>query len=167
MTLPYSCITQRFFYSRTGRMEAKGCAKSVVWKESRRYFYWATRGRLARSNAVAQLAAACPSKPREYHEELLYQVYGVNAQSDHRTMAGRLENVDLSPYIALLKSENIVHQFLGDRKSLVDGLVRLVDNLSEDEKATILTALRNTNDSSGLSYSSTGFGYFIDNCVVL
>jgi acetyl-CoA carboxylase/biotin carboxylase 1 len=148
-------------------MEAKGCAKPVVWKESRRYFYWAMRGRLARSNAVAQLAAAYPSKPREYHEDALYQLYGINEQSDHRTMARKLENVDLSPFIPLLKSENIVHQFLGDRKSLVDGLVRLVDHLSEDEKATILTALRSTNDSSGLSYSRTRFGYFINNCAVL
>jgi acetyl-CoA carboxylase / biotin carboxylase 1 len=156
-----------FFYSRTGRMEAKGCAKPVVWKESRRYFYWATRGRLARSNALAQLAAANPSKPREYREELLYNLCGVNGQSDHRTAAERLENLDLSPYVAQLKSENVVHQLLGDRKSLVDGFVRLVDYLSEDEKATLLTALRNTNDSSGLSDSRTPFGYFIDNCIVL
>lgn len=148
-------------------MEAKGCAKAVVWKESRRYFYWATRARLARSNALAQLAAASPSQPREYREQLLYDLSGVNGKSDHRTAAEALENLDLSSAIAQLKSENVVHQLLGDRKSLIDGFVRLVDCLSEDEKATVLAALRNANASPGLSDSRTLFGYFIDNCVVL
>jgi acetyl-CoA carboxylase / biotin carboxylase 1 len=148
-------------------MEAKGCAKPVVWKESRRYFYWATRARLARSNALAQLAAASPSQPREYHEQLFYELTGVNGQSDHRIAAERLEKVDLSPYIAVIKGENIVQQLLGDRKSLIDGLVRVVDYLSEDEKAKVLAALRNTNASPGLSDSRTLFSYFTDNCVVL
>jgi acetyl-CoA carboxylase/biotin carboxylase 1 len=148
-------------------MEAKGCAKPVVWKESRRYFYWATRARVARSNALAQLAAATPSQPREYHEQILYELCGVNRELDHRIATERLENVDLSPYIALLKGENFVQQLLGDRKSLIDGFVRLVDHLSEDEKATVLAALRNTNASPGLSDSRTLFSYFTDNCVVL
>jgi acetyl-CoA carboxylase / biotin carboxylase 1 len=148
-------------------MEAKGCAKPVVWKESRRYFYWATRARLARSNALAQLAAASPSQPHEYHEQLFYELTGVNGQSDYRIAAERLEKVDLSPYIAVIKGENIVQQLLGDRKSLIDGLVRVVDYLSEDEKAKVLAALRNTNASPGLSDSRTFFSYFTDNCVVL
>jgi acetyl-CoA carboxylase/biotin carboxylase 1 len=148
-------------------MEAKGCAKAVVWKESRRYFYWAMRARLARSNALAQLAAAGPSQPREYREQLLYELCGVNGESDHRTAAGRLENLDLSPYITLLKSENVVQQLLEDRKSMIDVLVRLSDSLSEEEKATVLTALRNTNASPGLSNSHTHFSYFTDNCIIL
>jgi acetyl-CoA carboxylase / biotin carboxylase 1 len=148
-------------------MEAKGCAKPIVWKESRRYFYWATRARVARSNALAQLADASPSQPREYREQLLHELCGVNGKTDHRIAAGRLENLDLSPIIALLKGENVVHQFLGDRKSMIDGFVRLVDHLSEDEKATVLAALRNTNASPGLSDSRTLFSYSTDNCVVL
>lgn len=150
-------------------MEAKGCAKSVVWKESRRYFYWATRARLARSNALAQLAAASPSQPREHREQLLYEFSGVNGQSDHRIAAERLENLDLSSVIAQLKGENVVLQLLGDRKSLIDGFVRVVDHLSEEERAAVLTALRNTNASPGLSDSRAhSFSiYFIDDCVVL
>jgi len=143
-------------YSRTGRMEAKGCAKPIVWKESRRYFYWATRARLAYSNTLAQLAAASPSKSREYHEQFLYELTGVNGQSDHR--------------IAVLKRENVVQQLLGDRKSLIDGLVRLVDHLSEDEKDTVLAALGNPNASQpspGPSDSCTLLSYFTDNCIVL
>jgi acetyl-CoA carboxylase/biotin carboxylase 1 len=148
-------------------MEAKGCAKPVVWKESRRYFYWATRARLARSNALAQLAAASPTQPREYREQLLSELSGVNEESDHRIATERLENLDLSSVIAQLKGENVVHQLLGDRKSLIDGFVRLAEYLSEDEKATVLTALRNTNASPGLSDSRTLFSYLTDSCVIL
>ena len=155
------------FYSRTGRMEAKGCAKPVVWKESRRYFYWATRARLARSNALAQLAVAGPNQSREYRERLLYELSGVNRESDHRITAERLDNLDLSSIIALLKGENVVQQLLGDRKSLIDGFVRLVDYLSEDEKVTMLAALKNANASPGSSNSRTLFCYFTDNCVVI
>jgi acetyl-CoA carboxylase/biotin carboxylase 1 len=138
-------------------MEAKGCAKPAVWKEARRYFYWATRARLARSNALALLAIASPSQSREYLEQLLNDLSGVSGKSDHRATVEALENLDLSSAIAQLKGEHIVQQLLGDRKSLVDGFVRLVDHLSEDEKATVLAALRNTNASPGPSDSRTLF----------
>jgi acetyl-CoA carboxylase/biotin carboxylase 1 len=142
-------------------MEAKGCAKPVVWKESRRYFYWATRARLARSNALAQFAAAGPSQSREYREQLLNDLSGVSGNSDHRTTAQALENLDLSSAIAQLKREHVAQQLLGDRKSLIDGFVRLVDCLSEDEKATMLAALRNTNASPGQSKFRTLFSILL------
>lgn len=33
-------------HDRVGRMEAKGCAKRAVWRESRRFFYWRLRRRI-------------------------------------------------------------------------------------------------------------------------
>ncbi|KAH9975794.1 acetyl CoA carboxylase [Lactifluus volemus] len=137
-------------HDRTGRMEAKGCAKPTVWKEARRYFYWATRARLARSNALAQLAAACPSQSREYREQLLNDLSGVTGQSNHREIVEAIENLDLSSAIAQLKFEHI-QQLLGDRTNLVDGFVRLVDGLTQDEKAMILAALKNRDVSPGPS----------------
>lgn len=148
-------------------MEAKGCAKPAVWKEARRYFYWATRARLARSSALAQFAIAGPSQPREYHQHLLNEFSGVSEKSDHRAAAQALENLDVSPAIAQLKGEHIVQQLLDDRKTLIDGLVRLIDCLSEDEKTTVLATLKNTNASPGPSDSRTLFCYFTDNCIVL
>jgi len=136
-------------HDRTGRMEAKGCAKPAVWKEARRFFYWATRARLARSNALAQLAVAGPSQSREYRERLLNDLSGVDEKSDHQTIAQALETLDLSSVVAQLRAEHLLQQLLGDRKSLVDGFVRLVDGLTEDEKATVLTALKDTNASPG------------------
>lgn len=147
-------------------MEAKGCAKAVVWKESRRYFYWATRARLARSNSLAQLAAAGPSQSREYREQLLNDLSGVNRKSDHRQAAEALENLDLSSAIAQLKGEHIIRQLLEDRKPVIDGFVRLADYLTEDEKATVLAALKNSNASPGQSIARTLFS-IADNCVVL
>jgi acetyl-CoA carboxylase/biotin carboxylase 1 len=137
--------------SRTGRMEAKGCAKPAVWKGARRYFYWATRARLARSNALAQLAVAGPSQSREYRERLLNDLSGVDEKSDHQTIAQALEALDLSSAAAQLRTEHLLQQLFGDRTSLVDSFVRLVDGLSENEKATVLTALKNTNGSPGAS----------------
>jgi len=140
-------------------MEAKGCAKPAVWKEARRYFYWATRARVAQSNALGLLAAASPSQSRESLKQLLNDISGVDEKSDHRAAAEALENLDLSSTVAQLKSEHIVQQLLGDRKSLIDGFVRLTDCLSEDEKATVLAALKNTNTntSPGPSDSRTLF----------
>ena len=136
-------------------MEAKGCAKPAVWKEARRNFYWATRARLARSNALGLLTAASPSQSREYLKQLLNDLSGVDEKSDHRAAAEALEDLDLSSTIAQLKGEHIAQQLLGDRKSLIDGFVRLADCLSEDEKATMLAALKNTNTSPGRSDSCT------------
>ena len=129
-------------------MEAKGCAKPAVWKEARRHFYWATRARVARSNALGLLTAASPSQSREYLKQLLNDLSGVDEKSDHRAAAEALENIDLLSTIAQLKGEHIAQQFLGDRKSLIDGFVKLADCLSEDEKATVLAALRNTNTNT-------------------
>jgi acetyl-CoA carboxylase/biotin carboxylase 1 len=140
-------------------MEAKGCAKPAVWKEARRHFYWATRARVACSNALGLLAAASPSQSREYLKQLLNDLSGVDEKSDHRAAAEALENLDLSSTVAQLKGDHIAQQFLGDRKSLIDGFVRLADCLSEDEKATVLAALSlrntNTNTSPGPSDSRT------------
>jgi acetyl-CoA carboxylase / biotin carboxylase 1 len=148
-------------------MEAKGCAKPATWKEARRYFYWATRARLARSNALAQLAAAGPSQSREYREQLLNDLSGVTGMSDHRAVVQALENLDLSSAVAQVKCEHIFQQLLGDRTNLVDGLVRLVDGLTQDEKAAVLVALKNRDASPGPSDPCTPSDYVPDSCVVL
>lgn len=128
-------------------MEAKGCAKPAVWREARRYFYWATRARIARSNALAQLAVAGPNQSREYREQLLTDLLGVDEKSDHQTIAQALEALDISSTVTQLRTEHLLQQLLEDRKSLIDGFVRLVDGLTETEKTTVLTALKNTNAS--------------------
>ncbi|KAI0046521.1 acetyl CoA carboxylase [Auriscalpium vulgare] len=146
-------------HDRAGRMEAKGCARPAVWKEARRFFYWATRARVALSSALARLAEADPASGREQHGQLLRTLAHLDEKADHRTVAEALEALDLRPTIAQLKADHLSHQLLetthDDRKAVVAGLVRLVDNLTDDEKAAVLSALQNSIRSPGPPSYST------------
>lgn len=134
-------------------MEAKGCAKACVWKDSRRHFYWALRARLARGSALAQIADASPSSTSEYRSKLLLSLVSADV-SDNRAFAEELETLDLSSAVAQLKRDHVVQQILSmvqqDRKATIDGLIRLMDNLSADEKLTLNAALQNSNRSPGV-----------------
>jgi len=146
-------------HDRTGRMEAKGCAKAMVWKGARRHFYWATRAKLARTAAMAQLADASPNSTVEYRARLLESLASIDSTTDYRQMAEMLEALDLMATVAQLKADHLMRSMLAlaqeDRKATMDGLVRLVDNLSEDEKATLVSALQNSSRSPGPpSYSN-------------
>ncbi|CAL1715333.1 unnamed protein product [Somion occarium] len=140
-------------HDRTGRMEAKGCAKATVWKDARRRFYWALRAKIAKSVAMNQLAEASPDSTVEYREHLLESLTSVDATTDRRIAAETLEALDLRPTLAQLKADHLMRRMVAlsheDRKATVNGLVRLVDNLSEDEKATLLNALQNSSRSPG------------------
>ena len=140
--------------SRVGRMEAKGCAKPAVWKQARRQFYWALRAAIARSSALAQLAAAAPDYTVEQRSRLLDSLVQLEESSNNNTIAEVLEAVDLKPTIAQLKGEYLSRQLLeasdSDRKSLLSGLIQIVDGLVDDEKAVLLSALQNSNRSPGM-----------------
>ncbi|EMD38813.1 hypothetical protein CERSUDRAFT_112545 [Gelatoporia subvermispora B] len=146
-------------HDRVGRMEAKGCAKPMSWKDARRRFYWAVRAKVARSAALAQLAQASPDSTSEYRTRLLDSLASIEPSTDARTVAETLEALDLAPTVAQLKADNLMRRMLAlaheDRKATVDGLVRLVDNLSEDERVSLLSALQNATRSPGPpSYSN-------------
>lgn len=138
-------------------MEAKGCAKPAVWKEARRYFYWAARAGIARCAALNKLAEASPGATLEYREHLLDNLAEIDDTMDNRTVAEALEALDIKPTLAQLKGDHLARQLLAtstdNRKALMDGLVKIVDNLSEDEKTSLITALQNSNRSPGTSCS--------------
>ncbi|KAH9951182.1 acetyl CoA carboxylase [Amylocystis lapponica] len=140
-------------HDRTGRLEAKGCAKAMVWKGARRHFYWATRAKIARTAAMVQLAEASPDSTVEYRARLLETLAQIDSTTVYRTMAETLEALDLSATVAQLKADHLMRSMLAlahkDRKATVDGLVRLVDNLTDDEKATLISALQNSSRSPG------------------
>ena len=143
------------FTSRTGRMEAKGCATQMVWKDARRRFYWALRAKVAWSSAMDELAEASPESTVEYREQLLSSLANVDATSDRREAADALEKLDLSATVAQLKADHLMRSMLAladeGRKAALNGLIRLVDNLTDDEKAALSAALQNTNRSPGTS----------------
>ena len=134
-------------------MEAKDCAKPMVWKDARRRFYWSLRAKVAQSAALDQLAEASPDSTAEYREHLLESLTSVDISTDRRAAAETYEALDLRPTVAQLKADHLMRSMLAlsheDRKATVNGLVRLVDNLSEDEKATLINALQNSNRSPG------------------
>ncbi len=127
-------------------MEAKACAKSMVWKDARRRFYWAVRAKIAWSSAIASIATASPDSTAEYRTQLLQTLAEVDASTDRREAAAKLEALELTGTLAQLKADHIMRSMLAlskeDRKATVNGLARLVDNLNDDEKATLVAALQ-------------------------
>lgn len=138
-------------------MEAKGCAKPAVWKDARRHFYWAVRARVARSSALALLEEASPESTLEYRQRLLNSISFVDKTTDFRTAAEALEKLDLTATVAQLKSDFLMRRLLDmaqlDRKAMMASLVRLSDNLSDDDRITLISALQNTGRSPGKSQS--------------
>ncbi|TBU46750.1 acetyl CoA carboxylase [Dichomitus squalens] len=146
-------------HDRTGRMEAKGCAKSMTWKDARRRFYWAVRAKVARSAALEQLAEASPESTYDYREHLLESLAGIENESDPRKIAEALEKLDLLNTLTRLKADHLARRMLElaneDKKATVDGLIRLIDNLGDEEKLALIQALQNSNRSPGPpSYAS-------------
>ncbi|KAJ7115896.1 acetyl-CoA carboxylase [Mycena epipterygia] len=135
-------------HDRTGRMEAKGCAKPTVWKDARRHFYWAVRSRVARSAALADIAEASPGTKPEYRSRLLNSLASIDSSTSPRLAAEKLENLDLSQTIVQLRTEHLMRNLLDltkeDRKAAMDGLLRFADNLSDEERASLITVLQNT-----------------------
>lgn len=125
----------------------------MVWKDARRRFYWALRAKVAKSTALDHLAEASPDSTVEYREHLLESLTSTDATTDRRAAAQTYETLDLRPTVAQLKADHLMRRMLAlsheDRKATVNGLVRLVDNLSEEERATLLNALQNSNRSPG------------------
>lgn len=140
-------------------MEAKGCARPMVWKDARRRFYWAVRSKVAWSYAMAQLAEASPDSSVEYRTNLLQTLAEIDDETDRREATEKLERLNLTATIAELKADHLMRRMLAlaheDRKATIGGLIRLVDNLSDDEKATLSAALQNSSRSPGASPSST------------
>ncbi len=134
-------------------MEAKGCAKAMTWKDARRRFYWAVRSKVARSAAMAELEEASPESTYEYRAQLLESIGGIGKESEPRAIAEALEKVDLTNTLTQLKADYLARQMLElaseDKKATVDGLVRVLDNLGDEEKLALIHALQNSNRSPG------------------
>lgn len=148
-------------FSRSGRMEAKGCAKPTVWKDARRHFYWALRAKIARSAALAQLAAASPGTTYEYRARLLNNLANLEADSDPRQVSSALESLDINHAVSELRADYLIRQMLeltqDDRKVALQGFSRLADGLSEEERNDLIAVLQRGPRSPGTSHSNSIF----------
>lgn len=131
----------------------------MEWKDARRRFYWAVRAKVAWSSAIAQLEVASPESTYEYRERLLQSLTSIDSTTERRVVAETLEALDLKPTVAQLKADHLMRSMIAlaheDRKATVSGLVRLVDNLADDEKAVLLAALQNSSRSPGVYFYCT------------
>jgi acetyl-CoA carboxylase/biotin carboxylase 1 len=145
-----------YLHSRTGRMEAKGCAKAMVWKNARRHFYWALRARLARTAALDELAAASPDTPLAERNALIDKLAGLEPGADPRAAAAALEALDLSEPLAQLRADGLADELArraaADRTGTVGGLVRFIDSLSDEEKVALRNALQTSGRGGPPSY---------------
>ncbi|KAG8834254.1 acetyl-coenzyme-A carboxylase, partial [Serendipita sp. 399] len=99
-------------HDRAGRMEAKGCAKPIQWKNARRHFYWAVRAQLAISVSVAKLLAASPQMTTEDAKRRIFDQISQTSQEDDRAVAEAVEGLDLSDVITQLTSTHVTQQLL-------------------------------------------------------
>ncbi|KAH6915859.1 acetyl CoA carboxylase [Coprinopsis sp. MPI-PUGE-AT-0042] len=133
-------------HDRSGRMEAKGCAKPAVWKDARRHFYWALRAKIARSAALAQLADASPGTTYEYRARLLNNLANLEANSDPQQVSAALESLDINHAVMELRADYLVRQMLqltqDDRKVALEGFSRLADGLAEEERNDLIAVLQ-------------------------
>ncbi|KAF6761596.1 acetyl CoA carboxylase [Ephemerocybe angulata] len=138
-------------HDRTGRMEAKGCAKPAVWKNARRHFYWAVRARIAKSAALADIAEASPGSTHEYRTRLLDNLAGIDASTTHREVSEALEQLDLSGTVAQLKADHLIRQMIDitkeDRKAAMASFGRLANHLSEEDRVALIAVLQNSSNS--------------------
>lgn len=147
-------------HDRTGRMEAKGCAKPAVWKDARRYFYWALRSKVVQSTSINEILSVSPTTSREEAKELLFSLIPPTTNAkDNRAVAEALEAVDLESTLSQLQSEDVTRQvaeFLqsSNRKAALAGLVTAAQALSDDEKAWLQAALRGDAPEGPPSYSA-------------
>jgi acetyl-CoA carboxylase / biotin carboxylase 1 len=127
-------------------MEAKGCAQPMVWKNARRHFYWAVRARLAESAALQAIETASPETTLEYRKKLLHNLASYDDAADNQTVATALEALDLTDAVSRLKGDALTTQLVNlareDRKSTINGLVRFVDGLTDEEKIALRNALQ-------------------------
>lgn len=133
-------------HDRTGRMEAKGCAKPVQWKNARRYFHWAVRAQLAISAAVSKLTAASPQLAFSDAKRRVFDQIPQVSRSDDRAVAEALETLDLSDVVAQTMSAHVTGQLISlvqsHRQAGLAGLVGVVNALTDEEKAALAAALQ-------------------------
>jgi acetyl-CoA carboxylase/biotin carboxylase 1 len=102
------------------------------------------------------IAEASPGTTLEYRSRLLDSIASVDSETEARVAAERLEQLDLSKTVTQLKIDYLMRSLLDvtqlDRKTAIDGLLRLVDSLSEEEKSSFKTALQAGQSSGTLTY---------------
>jgi acetyl-CoA carboxylase/biotin carboxylase 1 len=102
---------------------------------------------------LEQIENGNPEMESEERAALLDSLIPDNDLSNNRSLAEVLEQLDITPTLSRLKADHLLSHFAEvaeeDRKASLDGLVRIIDSLSDGEKMTLQSAIQNTLRSVG------------------
>ena len=144
-------------HDRVGRMVAKGAIRRAVeWKESRRYFYWRLRRRLAVEKVLKEMSTASPDLPRhrrlsELEEIVRSSLPDVDWEEDDKKIALWLEDDEYSSSICKkcidamrieYMSRHISSLISHDGKAVLKAFVESLDTLSEEDRRDVVDTLR-------------------------
>jgi len=117
----------------------------------------ATQARVARSSALAKIAEADPDTTFEYRSRLLNNLASIDSTTPCSEAATKLERLNLTKTLGQTKADGLVRQLFDmidqDRTAAVDGMVRLVDNLTDGARASLQAVLQDSaKHMPGMSY---------------
>ncbi|GAA5834604.1 hypothetical protein JCM3766R1_003613 [Sporobolomyces carnicolor] len=137
-------------HDRAGRMKAKGTiSRSLVWQESRRYFYWRLRRRLAEEDGVRRLAAADASLDRKARLAIVNSVVAAEVDaSNDQAVAAALEkgHADLVARVHAARQNSIAQSVAdmvasGDASAVLEGLKRAKGESLTAEQIALLSSV--------------------------
>jgi len=141
-------------HDRVGRMEAKGCAKPAVWREARRFFYWALRRKIAQLKHLKAIQEASPAVSRSDAKDLLFSLLPATLDpKDNLAFTEALESLDIEPTLSKVREAEITRQVASfmrspNRKAAFNGILSAAQSLTDDERALLRTALTSSVDHS-------------------
>ncbi|KAI9483961.1 MAG: acetyl-CoA carboxylase [Benjaminiella poitrasii] len=141
-------------HDRSGRMKAKGVIrKSLDWRRARHYFYWRVRRRLCEEYTFRKVVAATEgAMAREAMTGLVKQWFvhdhdSVDFEEADEVVAGWFEKRAsvIEQRVQKLKTEatkgRVVSLAANDQEAVVDGFSQVLENLSPEARADILSKL--------------------------
>lgn len=138
-------------------MEAKGCAKPAVWKEARRFFYWALRRKVAQLNHIRAIQEASPAISRSDAKDLLFSLLPATLDpKNSHAMTEAIERLDLDPTLSELREAEIARQITAfisspHRKAALNSLLSAAQSLTDDERTLFRSALASVDHSPSTS----------------
>lgn len=127
-------------------MEAKGCARRAVWKESRRFFYWRLRRRLNEENILSRYATANPDLSLQDRRTLIANLVECDLSSDREVAEWIEQNGPaVSAAIAAVRSAYVSSRIVSfaetEKDGALQGLLAVLSTLSEEDKQALVQNL--------------------------
>lgn len=130
-------------HDRSGRMEAKGCAKTADWPEARRYFYWRLRRRLNETHMMSRMVKAVPTLSWQDQANLVSDLTEADSSSDREVALWMEAHSDVFiNYAAQLKAQYVsdkIFEFAEtDKEGTLAGFARILQSLPEEERRSLV-----------------------------